>query len=370
MKIGYDLIGADDRTSIEIIRSHCEKDLSDQHIIFSRSSRNGRILRMPFSSSGFDGSFPGGSWITEQLTLPFLIFDEGIDIFYSPSLKLPLRQPCKTIATINDAAPFLFPDEKTGGLENLLKQHITRAAARKANRIITSSHLCAKYLAESFKTGTDRISVVPPVVLKCYSPVFNYDKIEKEKEKHEIDFPYFIYSGSFKKRNNIKELLDLFRRYLYLKSDSGLVLVGPVDDEQKAFISGSVLSKRVVFIDKLPDEELALLFNGAAAFITASLFESCCNDALNACACGIPVIAYNNSSFPEILKNTAILVNAGDKNFFVKAMRDAKENQNLRLKMRALGIQHAKLFTPEKSAKALKAVFEEVRTEAYLPDAK
>jgi len=127
---------------------------------------------------------------------------------------------------------------------------------------------------------------------------------------------------------------------------------------------------KIIFAGKMEDEDLAILLNGASAFVSASLFETWCEGAQKAVSCGIPVIAFNNSSFSELLLTTGILIKENDHNSFIRAMRAVKINENLRIRARALGIQQSNRFTIDKALSALDGIMIEISKEKYIPDEK
>lgn len=59
--------------------------------------------------------------------------------------------------------------------------------------------------------------------------------------------------------------------------------------------------KNIRHISPLPSEELAAALRGHDIFIFASMLETCSNSLLEAIHCGLPVVARNNSSQPEIV---------------------------------------------------------------------
>ncbi|MFA5104280.1 MAG: glycosyltransferase [Candidatus Margulisiibacteriota bacterium] len=371
MKIGYNYLGADDEPIKQALLPLCEKTREHKNLIFGYDPKRGRqIESLPCSASTVERLLPGlRSWIYEEIFLPFAMAKSSIDLFFCPSANLPYRQPCKTAVTVKDLNPLMFLDEQPRGLEAAFKYKVRLAAAKKANRIITFSNTSKNLICRLLGMKNEKIEVLPYPVQKDFVPVYSESKITEETKKQGLRSPYFIYCGGASTRENLIELLGLFYSFLHAKNDTLLAIEG-LDEKKAAEIKKTDSSGRLVFLGKLAPKEKCLVLNGASAFLSTSLHETTCGEALQAMACGIPIIAYETAAFSQILSHSAVLIKRGDNVSFIKAMKDAKDHPNMRLQMRALGIQHSKLFTAEKFASKMSEVFGKILGERYLPDEK
>ncbi len=77
-------------------------------------------------------------------------------------------------------------------------------------------------------------------------------------------------------------------------------------------------------------------------------------------ACGTPVITSNCSSLPEVAGDAAILVNPEDEEEIADAIMRVITNDSLRESLRKKGLERAKLFTWEDTARKTLKLFEEV----------
>lgn len=370
MRLGYDLLDAADQMQLRIIEGLCTSGGRDTNIVFTpNKKRRQKIDALPYSPMFIAASSKERlSWIQKEISLPLAAMDNNIDILYSPGPSLCLRQPCKTVLVAEDPGPMLFSDEAAKGLENKIRRFFRKKAARKANRLIAHSVFAKKVFQKLLDLGDGRIDIVPLPVSDIFGPVFDGERIQAALKKRNINSQYFIYCGNYFKRNNVRELIEIFIGFLTHKSNSCLVLAGDNICGLDKIKENPSLKNRLIMINNINDDELLLLLNGATAYITTSLFEAFPAQAQKAVACGVPVICYDNSSFTEILANACISIKNGDETSFVKAMREAKDNQNLRLKLKALGIQRAKTFTVERAVACTRKVLEAVGKEGYFPD--
>jgi glycosyltransferase involved in cell wall biosynthesis len=126
------------------------------------------------------------------------------------------------------------------------------------------------------------------------------------------------------------------------------------------------LQEQVTFTGYVPDEDLPALYNAAELFVFPSLYEGFGLPVLEAMACGAPVVTSNTSSLPEVAGDAAILVDPYDVNAIAQAMRQVLEDPALAEALRQKGLERAKLFTWEKTARQTIAVYEKVLGEKLL----
>jgi glycosyltransferase involved in cell wall biosynthesis len=109
-------------------------------------------------------------------------------------------------------------------------------------------------------------------------------------------------------------------------------------------------------VDDLPE-----LYRGAAAFVFPSRYEGFGLPVLEAMASGVPVVAYGNSSLPEVMGDAGMLVPDGDLTAMVDAVRSIVDDDARRNELREAGLEHARRFTWEACAETYAQVFAAVR---------
>jgi glycosyltransferase involved in cell wall biosynthesis len=103
-----------------------------------------------------------------------------------------------------------------------------------------------------------------------------------------------------------------------------------------------------------------ILYNGAALFVFPSLYEGFGLPALEAMACGTPVVASNISSIPEVLGEAALYVDPYNIGELVSNIHHLLISSQLRQKMISRGLERAKLFSWEKTAKDTLTLYHDV----------
>jgi glycosyltransferase involved in cell wall biosynthesis len=138
-----------------------------------------------------------------------------------------------------------------------------------------------------------------------------------------------------------------------------LVIAGPQDEWLRAQV------QRVLGAARRPDlvdvagfvDDLPSLYRGATALLVTSRHEGFGLPALEAMACGTPVVAFANSAIPEVVGDGGILVDDGDVAELVRATRALIDDRALSRAQAAKGVQRASTFSWRRSAEAHAAVY-------------
>ncbi len=231
-----------------------------------------------------------------------------IDLLYSPHFNVPFFCPVPYIVTIHDLILHRYPNQATFQRRAAYRVLMARSLKR-AKRIIAVSAFTASELRATY--GRDS-TVISEGVDPVFHPRSN-EEIERVRERHGIQKPFFLYVGNAKEHKNVHMLVEAFR----LLQDKSRELVLVVSGKERTSI---VLSSDVRVLHDLPDEDLAALYSAAECFATASLYEGFCLPIAEALACACPVIASRVGAIPEIAGSNAILIDANVP-AFINALR-------------------------------------------------
>jgi len=110
------------------------------------------------------------------------------------------------------------------------------------------------------------------------------------------------------------------------------------------------VSDRVHFAGYVADDDLPALLSGALAFVFPSLYEGFGMPALEAMACGAPVLASNSSSLPEIAGDAALLIDPLDTAAIAGGLARLAGDAALRAGLRARGLTRAAGYTWDRCA--------------------
>ena len=176
--------------------------------------------------------------------------------------------------------------------------------------------------------------------------------------------------GTLQPRKNFDGLIKAFGRLLNSGSDQPrypdvqLVIAGGkgwMYEDLAAQVERSGLADRVHFAGFVADEDLPALYSLADVFAFPSWYEGFGLPALEAMACGTPVVSADNSSLPEVVGEAGLMVDAGDTDGLAVALSNLLSNVDLRAGLAAAGPVQARQFTWEASARRLLEVYESMR---------
>jgi len=104
------------------------------------------------------------------------------------------------------------------------------------------------------------------------------------------------------------------------------------------------VADRVLFLDRVPDEDLAPLYGAATVCAVPSLHEGFGLPVLEAMACGVPVVCANRSSLPEVAGADALVVEPTPDGF-ADALGRVLDDGSLRADLRRRGLRRAAGYT-------------------------
>lgn len=337
----------------ELINSLNKIDFTNKYNIF-----------LPYGSAtdiNFNSSFTIKSISTDpnnnfwnEVNIPNILSDSNIDIYHVPQngIGLPMDKKCPFIITLHDVIPYKMPE--TVGKEYL--KIFTRDMPKiieKCDGIITVSDFSKNDIVKTFNFPKEKIYVTYLAAENIYYPK-NINESKKVAESYGIDEEYILYIGGFSPRKNIIGLIEGFSILLkHYKKKIKLVIAG------KHGISYETYRKRaedlgildsVLFPGFIKLQDLPYLYTKASLFAYPSFYEGFGLPPIEAMACGTPVISSNITSIPEVLGDSALLVNPKDVYEIAAAMEQILEDDSIRNLLKAKGIIKSSSLSFDKTA--------------------
>lgn len=192
--------------------------------------------------------------------------------------------------------------------------------ARRAQVLGTVSEWSRQDLAQTYGLTPSDIRVFPNAADASFVPCSTEQRAQAQSE-FAAGNPYFVYVGSLHPRKNVDGLLRAFEGYCQRQGAWDLVVVGvPMWSDDLPVLPQQVL-RRVHFAGRLQDDALVSVVAGAQALVFVPWFEGFGIPVVEAMACGVPVIASNVTSLPEVCGGAAYdLVAPGDAEAIASAM--------------------------------------------------
>jgi len=297
---------------------------------------------------------PAAGHLWEQVVLPSRL--QADEVLWSPA-NTSAWTVHRQAVTIHDASPFDHPEwfKPAFGAWTRLSWRIL---ARTAKTILTVSSFSRERLKTHLEVPEARLHVVWDGVGKPFRP--QPEKVIREiRERYGLKKPYFLFVGTQEPRKNLKTLFQAWDTFLLSNTDYALVIAGKPGTVFSTRGPDKVLNLTYVhFLDYVPDDDLPGLYAGASATVVPSLYEGFGLTALEAMACGTPVIASNTTAFPEVAGSAALSVDPSNAKEIALAMLQLCDDQTLANTLRERGIQRAARFTWEESANKIQTLLE------------
>src|SRR5262249_10553965 len=110
----------------------------------------------------------------------------------------------------------------------------------------------------------------------------------------------------------------------------------------------------------IPDAELVHLYNAASAFVLPSLMEGFGLPAIEAMACGAPVIVSNRGALPEVVDNAGIVFDPSDQAALERSLQRVLDHADARAQLRDRGLHRAAQYSWDRAARDTVAAFRAV----------
>lgn len=312
------------------------------------SAPNVAVRRVPLSAAPTEAaSADGNRSPADMLRLTRAVWKTEADVFFSPSVYtyFPVPPTLPTVVTIHDTIAERFPDLT---LPTRRARWFWRAKVKLAlwqsDLVLTVSSYSAREIAREFGMAERAIRVSGEAPSPVYAPSDSPGSIADAARQ--VGLPsgvtWFMYVGGFNPHKNVDAIV---RAHATLARDLDppphLVLVGPSGRDVFHGATGTVAAAIAAagtdhlvhapgFVD---DTVLRHLHSGALALILPSQCEGYGLPAVEAAACGCPVIATRESPLPELLAGGGLWVNPGDDPGLAAAMRTMWEDPDARAAM-------------------------------------
>ena len=285
-----------------------------------------------------------------------------VDLLHAPDFVLPPTH-ARTLLTIHDLTFLVRPECAEAGLRRYLATAVPRAL-RRADMVLVDSQATASDLARLLGVSGPRVRLVYPGVEARFRPL---PAAEVEPLRAALGLPadFLLFVSTIEPRKNLVRLLEAFA---LLVADGGqwtveggqgardslqLVIAGRkgwLYEEVFAAVGRLGRAGRVRFLDFFDDAQLPALYNLARAFVYPSLYEGFGLPALEALACGVPVVTAAVAILPEVVGEAALLIDPLNVASIAEGMARALVGGE---QLRAAGPLQARRFTWAAAAGAL-----------------
>jgi glycosyltransferase involved in cell wall biosynthesis len=261
------------------------------------------------------------------------------------------------VTMVHDLLPLQYPTEYPR--QQYYFRHYVPAVLRASRTVIVNS--------ESTRRDVLRVYGVRPEKIHVVLAGYEADRFTPDGPAgNDVSSPYALYVGNVMPHKNLLRLVDAFA-LVAKRLPLALVLRGsgrgPHVRALRQRIDALGLGDRVDWRPYAPPDELPALYRGARMLLLPSLYEGFGLTALEAMACGTPVVTSNVSSLPEVVGDAALLVDPCDTESIATAMERIVGDDGLAKELRERGLVRARLFSWESTARAVQRAMRQALTD-------
>jgi glycosyltransferase involved in cell wall biosynthesis len=303
--------------------------------------------------------------LSGQWELPRALHRTRPDLLHYPHFDLPWLAPGKLVATLYDIKYIVHPEFFPYGsrLRQWAIRVMTRHTLRRAERVIVPSQSTANDLVQRLGASREKLRLIPIGIDDRFFQPVSREVIAGICSRYSLERPFLLFVGERRPHKNLEGTLrafEIFRRHA--RQDYRLVIAGrpyPGYQQPEALVQALGLADRVRFIDEAADIDLPELYHAAEALILMSLYEGFGLPALEAMACGTPVVVSNTTSLPEVAGEAGLQVPPDQPEEAAEALVKVIRGGSERERCIALGGEWARSFTWERCTRQTLDVYTE-----------
>lgn len=355
----------------ELVSSLLKADRKNEYLLFGLSLRRLHILEEYYKKIRS---------LNQQVTARFLpipqtfanfwwnrihkfridsILGEKIDIFHSSDWIQPLTS-AKKVTTVHDLITLRYPETSHPYIIETQKRRL-HWVKREVDIVFADSQATKNDLTDILHFNANKIKVVYPGLKDIYKPIGEEDKL-RIKQKYGLNDSYLLTVGTMEPRKNIRNSILAFERFLHhnlissRKKPVELVIVGKVGWGEK------YKSTRLIkILGYVAEKDMPALYGAASVFLYPSFYEGFGLPVIEAMACGLPVITSNCGSLKEVAGEAALFVDPLAPEDLAVKMTQIFVDNKLKEELIKKGIENAKRFNWEKTAKEVIKLYEEIQ---------
>jgi glycosyltransferase involved in cell wall biosynthesis len=280
---------------------------------------------------------------------------EGSDIYHSPHTPFPRavqrHAGLKRFLTLHDFIPLKNPEYFPGDYQPFMQAVLA---------CLTPQNF-AFCVSEATRQDTLNLAAIPPEHVfvtplaadeMYFYPVRDSAQVSAARRRFGIpEGPYLLALSAHDRHKNFPHLIRCFGALVESGDlqDTNLVIVGANPSRGRDVVATIAefprVQPKIILAGFVPDEDLAAIYSGAHAFLFPSLAEGFGIPPLEAMQCGVPVVASNTTSMPEVVGDAGILLSPTDKDAWCQAILEVSRNQRLREELQKKGLERSKLFS-------------------------
>jgi glycosyltransferase involved in cell wall biosynthesis len=335
-----------------IMSTLSEYDHQNEYICYCTHESESLVpLQSNFSKKiiGFSGKNRLKRILYENTLLPIQLKKDKLDCLHWFANTLGFLCNIPSVVSIYDVLVYQNFTDFSLAKRTYLK-HMLPRTVKLASVLAPMSQSTATALNKILGADPASMVVIPPVISEFFKPASESSQMGF-LTKYGLPREFWLYVAHFYPHKNHERL---FQAYARMKSNGvnnwPLVLRGDkngADDFISKLLEENEIKDDVIWLPRLGDGEMPLLYSSASALVFPSTYEGGGMPVIEAMACGCPVAASRIPTNLEFSGDSALLFDPLDVQAIANAMCQFAIDGNLREKYRQLGLARVHYLRPK-----------------------
>jgi len=292
----------------------------------------------------------------QEKEIPKLLRDYNCDLYFTGTPTPTFNSDVPIEIFKITGIQFYSRPREFGRLRSVYHKVATGKKAKRSKYIIVNSNYVKAEILKRIQIPEEKVKVIYE---SLDHGIFNTNKASDDckkliLEKWGINSKFLLYVSDIRPYKNPLTLIKAFESLRNDLKDYKLVMIGQdIAGYKKAlieYINLKKLTTNIIMFDYMEPFDFVYLMRAADLFVYPSSLETFGTIPLEAMACGIPVIAGNETAIPEICGDAALLVDGQDYTEIADAILKLLNDNNLRHQLIVKGLMHVNNFSWQKNA--------------------
>ncbi len=287
--------------------------------------------------------------------------------YFEPFFKtLPLFKRKKTIVTVHDLTPLVFPQHFPAGIKGKFKWLYQKKMLQQVDAVITDSESSRKDIIRIAGVSEKKISAIYLAADETFTSLPNKE-VATIRKKYDLPEQFILYVGDATWNKNLPRLMQAVK-----KTSHQLILVGKVFEQENIDLHND-WNKDLLQARKMLHEctnirtlgfvssiDLPGIYNAATMLAMPSLYEGFGLPILEAMQSGCPVLTSRAGSLAEVAEEAAFYIDPFSIENIVSGIEQIMEKETLRKQLSEKGLNQAKKFSWKRTAGQTVDIYKQV----------
>jgi glycosyltransferase involved in cell wall biosynthesis len=299
--------------------------------------------------------------VLDTLRFTRAVARESMDVMFFPAVYswFPVKPSQPVVVTFHDAIAEHFPELVMPHWPGRFLWNLkVKLAKMQAKRFLTVSRAARDEIVEHLRIPVNLVDLTTEGPHHRFRPDTDAERLRAVRDAVGLpaECPYLIYVGGFAPHKNLAGFLRAFARVLASEPGNSMhvALVGDpggagfhsnTRELEELLAENSALQERVVFTGFVDDNDLVTLYSGAYAGIMPSFSEGFGLPAIEAMACGTPVLASNVGSLPEVVGEAGLLFDPWSADDMASCISRISNDESLRSELASRSLARSAEFS-------------------------